>query len=67
MGLWQLGQVRALVGGDVDHQTIAGWAAVAFILWFMIVRPAAAAHLVDNISTFLSSAAHGLSTFFSSI
>jgi hypothetical protein len=55
------------MGGDVNLKTIAGWAALAFILWWIIVEPTAAAHLVHNIGTFLSSAAHGFSTFFASI
>jgi hypothetical protein len=55
------------MGGDVNLRTILGWAAVAFVLWFVIVQPTAAAHIVHNIGTFLSTAAHGFSTFFSSI
>jgi hypothetical protein len=55
------------VGGDVNLKTIAGWAAVAFIVWWILVEPAAAAHVVHNIGAFLSSAAHGISTFVTSI
>lgn len=51
----------------MNLKTILGWAAVAFILWFVIAQPTAAAHIVHNIGTFLSAAAHGFSTFFSSI
>jgi hypothetical protein len=55
------------VGGDVNLKTVLGWLAVAFIIWWIIVEPAAAAHVVHNIGAFLSSAAHGISTFFASL
>jgi len=55
------------MGGDVNLKTIAGWAAVAFLVWFVIEQPTAAAHIVNNIGTFLTTAAHGLSNFFASI
>jgi hypothetical protein len=55
------------VGGDVNAKTIAGWAAIAFIVWWVIEQPTAAAHLVHNIGAFLSTAAAGLSSFVSSI
>jgi hypothetical protein len=55
------------VGGDVNLKTIAGWAAVAFILWWVIVQPTSAAHVVHNIGAFLATAAHGFSSFFASI
>jgi len=55
------------VGGDVDIKTILGWVAVAFVVWWVIEQPAAAAHLVHNIGAFLSTAAHGLSNFFASL
>ena len=48
-------------------KTIAGWAAVAFIVWWVIEQPANAAHLVHNIGTFLATAAAGLSHFVASI
>jgi hypothetical protein len=59
--------VWAPKGGDVNLKTIAGWAAVAFIVWWVIQQPTSAAHLVHNIGTFLSTAATGLSHFVSSI
>jgi hypothetical protein len=55
------------MGGDVNLKTIAGWAAVAFLVWFVIEQPTAAAHIVHNLGTFLTTAAHGLSSFFASI
>jgi len=51
----------------VNLKTILGWLAVAFVVWWILVEPAAAAHVVHNIGAFLTSAARGLSTFFASI
>ena len=51
----------------MNLKTIAGWGAVAFPVWFVIERPTAAAHIVHNIRTFLTTAAHGPSSFFASI
>ncbi len=48
-------------------KTILGWAAVAFIVWWMIEDPTGAAHVVHNIGTFLTTIAHGLSSFFASV
>ncbi len=55
------------MGGDVNLKTIAGWAVVAFLIWWVIQRPTDAAHVVHNIGTFLTSAASGISKFFSNI
>ncbi len=51
----------------MDIKTILGWLALAFVIWWIIEEPAAAAHVVHNIGAFLTSAAHGLSNFFASI
>ena len=51
----------------MNLKTIAGWAALAFVVWWILVEPTAAAHVVHNIGAFLSSAAHGISTFVTSI
>ena len=51
----------------MNLKTVLGWLAVAFIIWWIIVEPAAAAQVVHNIGAFLSTAAHGISTFFTSI
>ena len=67
MVLWQAGQVPAPVGVDVNIKTILGWLAIAFVVWWVIEQPTAAAHVVHNIGAFLTSAAHGLSSFFASI
>jgi hypothetical protein len=55
------------VGGDVNLKTILGWLALAFVIWWVIEQPTAAAHVVHNIGTFLTTAAHGISNFFASI
>jgi hypothetical protein len=51
----------------VNLKSIAGWLALAFVIWWILVEPTAAAHVVHNIGAFLSSAAHGVSTFVTSI
>jgi fructose-specific phosphotransferase system IIC component len=55
------------VGVDVNIKTVLGWLAIAFVVWWIIEQPAAAAHFVHNVTTFLTSMAHGLSNFFASI
>ncbi len=54
-------------GGDVNLKTILGWAAVAFLIWFVIEQPTNAGHIVHNIGTFLATAASGFSHFVASI
>jgi hypothetical protein len=51
----------------VSLKTILGWAAVAFIVWFVVEQPDNAGHIVHNIGTFLATAASGFSHFVSSI
>ena len=51
----------------MNLKTVIGWVALAFVIWWIMVEPAAAAHVVHNIGAFLSSAAHGLSTFVASL
>jgi hypothetical protein len=51
----------------VNLKTVIGWVALAFVIWWVIADPASAAHVVHNIGVFLSSAARGLSTFFTSL
>ena len=55
------------MGVDVNIKTILGWLAIAFVVWWVIEQPTAAAHVVHNIGAFQTSAAHGLSSFFASI
>ncbi len=51
----------------MNIKTIAGWVVLAFIVWWVIEQPEAAAHIVHNIGNFLSTAASGLSHFVASI
>ena len=46
---------------------ILTYLAIAFVIWWVIQQPTSAAHLVHNIGTLLSQAAHGLSNFVASI
>jgi hypothetical protein len=55
------------MGGDVNLKTIAGWAVVAFLIWWVIEQPDGAAHVVHNIGTFLTTVASGISKFFSKV
>jgi len=48
-------------------KTVLGWVALAFVVWWVIEQPAAAAHLVHNIGAFLSTMATGLSNFIASV
>ena len=51
----------------MKFSTILKWLAIAFVLWWVIQEPTDAAHLVHNIGSLLSQAAHGLSSFVASI
>jgi hypothetical protein len=51
----------------VKLKTVLTWAAVAFLIWWVIQQPANAAHLVHNIGSLLTTAATGLSHFVASI
>ena len=51
----------------MNAKTLAGYAAIAFVVWWIIEQPASAAHIVHNIGTFLSTAAGGLSHFVANI
>ena len=48
-------------------RTILTYAAIAFVIWWVIQQPTSAAHLVHNIGVLLSDAAHGLANFVASI
>jgi hypothetical protein len=62
----KVGWARAQ-GGTVKPKTILGYAAIAFILFFVIKDPTGAVHVVTNIGNFLSSLARGFSAFFTSL
>jgi hypothetical protein len=51
----------------VKPKTIIGWLVIAFIVWWVIQEPTSAGHLVHNIGSLLSQAAHGVSNFVASI
>ena len=51
----------------MKFSTILKWLAIAFVLWWVIQEPTNAAHLVHNIGSLLSQAAHGLSSFVANI
>jgi hypothetical protein len=51
----------------VSLKTVLGWAAVAFLIWWVIQQPTSAAHLVHNIGSFLTTAASGFSHFIATI
>jgi ABC-type glucose/galactose transport system permease subunit len=51
----------------VKLSKILTYVAIAFVIWWVIQQPTSAAHLVHNIGTLLSEAAHGLSSFVASL
>jgi hypothetical protein len=51
----------------VKLKTILTYAAIAFGIWWVVQEPTNAAHLIHNIAGLLTTAAHGLSNFVSSI
>jgi ABC-type glucose/galactose transport system permease subunit len=51
----------------VKLSKILTYVVIAFIIWWVIQQPTSAAHLVHNIGSLLSEAAHGLSSFVASI
>jgi len=51
----------------VNLKTILTYAAIAFVIWWVVQQPTNAAHLIHNIAGFLTSMAKGLSSFVSSI
>jgi len=51
----------------MDAKVIAGWLALALVIFWVVLSPTSAAHVVHNIGTFLSSAADGIANFFSKI
>jgi hypothetical protein len=51
----------------VNLRTVLTWAAVAFLIWWIIQQPANADHVVHDIGSLLTSAATGFSRFISNI
>lgn len=48
-------------------KSILTWAAVAFVIWWVIQQPTSAAHLVHNIGSLLTTAANGISHFIATV
>ena len=51
----------------MNAKSIAGWLALALLIWWVIESPTGATHVVTNIGHFLSDAASGVTRFFSNI
>jgi len=51
----------------VSVKSILGWAALAFVVFWVIEKPTGATHFVRNIGTFLSTGASDISSFLASI
>jgi hypothetical protein len=51
----------------VNVKTIAGWAVLAFVVWWVIQQPGDARHVAENISNAIAAAAGWLSRFVASI
>lgn len=51
----------------MNAKMIAGWLAVALIIWLVIVNPSTAAHVVHNIGQFINTAVNSITQFFASI
>jgi hypothetical protein len=48
----------------MNAKAIAGWLALALVIWWVIESPTGASHLVHNIGSFLDSAGSGITSFF---
>jgi hypothetical protein len=64
---WHDGAVCASREAAVKLSNIVKWLALAFVVWWVIQQPTSAAHLVHNIGSLLSQAAHGISSFAANI
>jgi hypothetical protein len=43
------------------------WAAIAFVVYYLVTQPAGAAHFVNGVFNWLKGAANSMSTFVSSL
>jgi hypothetical protein len=64
---WHDGALCASREAAVKLGNILKWVLVAFAVWWVIHDPKDAAHVVHNVGTLLSSAANGVSNFFTQI
>lgn len=53
--------------GRVNVRKIVGFLAIALVIFFVITQPDGAANMLENIGSFLATAANSLVTFFSRI
>lgn len=51
----------------MNIKTVLTWAAIAFVIWWVIQDPAGVPHLVSNIGGSINAAAHGFSYFIATI
>jgi hypothetical protein len=51
----------------MNVKQIITYAAIAFLVWWMVQQPGNAAHLVHNIAGLLTSTAKGISNFVASV
>ncbi len=51
----------------MNAKSIAAWLGIALLVWWEIENPHSAAHIVQHIGSFLSSAATGITNFFAPI
>ena len=51
----------------MNLKQILGWAAVAFLAFYLLTQPAAAGHVVHGIIDSLRAAGNSVATFFNSI
>ena len=67
LGNWHDGAVCASREATVKPRQILTYLLIAFAIWWVIQQPTSAGHLVHNIGSLLSQAAHGMSSFVASI
>jgi hypothetical protein len=51
----------------VKLRQVLTYAAIIFVIWWVIQQPTDAAHLIHNITGLLNTAAHGLSNFITNL
>lgn len=61
------GYVCASREAAVKVKQVVQWLLIAFVVWWVVTQPGNAGHLVHNIGSLLSNAAHGLASFVGSI
>ena len=64
---WKSGPGPASREATVKLKQVLGWAAIAFILFYLVKQPTGAAHIVHDLGNFLSACARGFSSFLTSL